>query len=73
VIYGTIAGVVAYGGYKVVQAINRNTDVYAPDRPLPRDPNPHEHKWKPNQTGGTPNRSVEATPLTGWRGDMNNV
>ena len=96
----------------------KNTDVYAPDRPLPRDPrtkepvpetdaphtelgtkngikgkypqarefdvqgrpvkdidftdhgrpqnhpNPHEHKWKPNSTGGTPQRSPEADPLT---------
>jgi hypothetical protein len=94
------------------------TDVYAPDRPLPRDPrtkepvpeasaphtelgmkegtkekypqarefdaqgnlikdidftdhgrpkehpNPHEHKWKPNPTGGTPERSKEAEPLS---------
>ncbi len=97
----------------------KNTDVYAPDRPLPRDPrtqepvpetdvphtelgtkkgtkgtypqarefdaqgrpvkdidftdhgrpqdhpdNPHEHEWKPNPTGGTPQRSSEAKPLT---------
>lgn len=96
----------------------KNTEVYAPDRPLPRDPrtkepvpeadaphtelgtkdgtkgkypqarefdaqgrpvkdidftdhgrpqnhpNPHEHKWKPNPTGGTPQRSSEAEPLT---------
>ena len=95
----------------------KNTDVYAPDRPLPRDPrtkepvpetdashtelgtkkgtkgkypqarefdaqgrpvkdidftdhgrpqnhpNPHEHKWKPNPTGGTLQRSLEAEPL----------
>ena len=27
-------------------------------------PNPHEHKWKPNPTGGTPQRSPEAEPLT---------
>ena len=96
----------------------KNTDVYVPDRPLPRDPrtkepvpeadgaytqlgtkdgtkgkypqarefdaqgkpvkdidftdhgrpknhpNPHEHKWKPNPTGGTPQRSPEAEPLS---------
>ncbi len=96
----------------------KNTDVYVPDRPLPRDPrtkepvpetdvphtelgtkkgtkgkypqarefdaqgrpvkdidftdhgrpqdhpNPHEHQWKPNPTGGTPQRSPEAEPLT---------
>ncbi|NGX36927.1 MAG: tRNA(Glu)-specific nuclease WapA [Chlamydiae bacterium] len=96
----------------------KNTDVYAPDRPLPREPrtkepvpetnvphtelgtkdgtkgkypqarefdaqgkpvkdidftnhgrpqnhpNPHEHKWKPNQTGGTPKRSPEAEPVS---------
>ncbi|MCP5491230.1 MAG: hypothetical protein H7A42_09015 [Chlamydiales bacterium] len=27
-------------------------------------PNPHEHKWKPNPTGGTPQRSPEAEPIT---------
>lgn len=27
-------------------------------------PDPHEHKWKPNPTGGTPQRSPEAEPLT---------
>lgn len=95
----------------------KNTDIYVPDRPLPRDPrtkepvpetdtlhtelgtqngtkgkypqarkfdaqgrpvkdidftdhgrpqnhpNPHEHKWKPNPTGGIPPRFPEAKPL----------
>jgi RHS repeat-associated protein len=27
-------------------------------------PNRHQHKWKPNPTGGTPQRSPEAEPLT---------
>jgi len=103
---------------KVPRISWKNTEVYAPDRPLPRDPrtkepvpeadaphtelgtkdgtkgkypqarefdaqgrpvkdidftdhgrpqnhpNPHEHKWKPNPTGGTPQRSPEAEPLT---------
>lgn len=31
-------GAVAYGGYKAIEAINKNTDVYAPDRPLPNTP-----------------------------------
>jgi hypothetical protein len=34
-IYGAITGAVASGGYKTIQAINKNTEVYAPDRPLP--------------------------------------
>jgi len=33
--YSAAAGAVAYGGYKAIEAINKNTDVYAPDRPLP--------------------------------------
>ena len=102
---------------KVLHISWKNTEVYAPGRPLPRDPrtkepvpeadvphtelgtkdgtkgkypqarefdaqgrpvkdidftdhgrpqnhpNPHEHKWKPNPTGGTPQRSPEAEPL----------
>ena len=102
-------------------AKRKNTDVYVPDRPLPRDPrtkeptpeanvphtelgtregtkgkypqarefdaqgkpvkdidftdhersqnhpNPHEHKWNPNPTGGTPQRSTDAEPLTEWK------
>lgn len=38
--YGAITGAVAYGGYKLGEMLNessmwKNTDVYAPDRPLP--------------------------------------
>ncbi|MEX0961298.1 MAG: RHS repeat-associated core domain-containing protein [Simkaniaceae bacterium] len=29
-----------------------------------KHPNPHEHKWKPNPTGGTPQRSPEAESLS---------
>jgi RHS repeat-associated protein len=110
--YTAAASVIAYAGYKGIEAINKNTDVYAPDRPLPltengvpiadtdaphtqlgtksskRRPgekypqarefgangkpvktidftdhgepgihsNPHEHRCKPNPTGGTPER-----------------
>ena len=117
--YTAAAGAVAYGGYKAIEAINRNTEVYAPDRPLPltedgipipetdaphteigvRDgtkgkypqarefdkdgkpiktidftdhgrpwnhPNPHEHPYEPNPTGGTPGRG-DAKPLENWR------
>lgn len=29
-------------------------------------PNPHQHKWNENQTGGTKSRSKDAEPLEGW-------
>lgn len=35
IIYGVITGTVAYGSYKIAQALNKNTEVYVPDRPLP--------------------------------------
>lgn len=43
IIYGAITGVVVYGGYKAGEMLNesslwKNTDVYAPDRPLPQTP-----------------------------------
>ena len=37
--YGAAAGAIAYGGYKAIELINKNTEVYAPDRPLPVTPN----------------------------------
>ena len=30
-------------------------------------PNPHQHRYKPNGSGGTPNRSKEPEPLEGWK------
>lgn len=33
--YTAVLGVVAYGGYKTIEVINKNIDVYTPDRPLP--------------------------------------
>lgn len=43
IIYGAITGVVVYGGYKAGEMLNesslwKNTDVYAPGRPLPQTP-----------------------------------
>ncbi len=35
IVYTAITGAIAYGGYKVIEAIAKNTEVYAPDRPLP--------------------------------------
>jgi len=37
VVYGAVTGAIAYGGYRLIDDcfINKNTDVYAPDRPLP--------------------------------------
>lgn len=35
IIYGTLTSVVAYGGYKLSEFINKNIDIYVPDRPLP--------------------------------------
>lgn len=34
-VYGAATGAVIYGGYKVFEVINKNIDVYVPDRPLP--------------------------------------
>lgn len=31
-----------------------------------KHPNPHEHEWKPNKTGGTSTRSTEPKPLPQW-------
>ncbi|MCH9609382.1 MAG: hypothetical protein S4CHLAM45_05230 [Chlamydiales bacterium] len=40
-------------------------DIDFTDHGRPKNhPNPHEHKWEPNPTGGTPQRSPEAEPLT---------
>lgn len=44
-VYAAATATIAYGGYKIVQVLNernsatacKNTDVYAPDRPLPKD------------------------------------
>jgi len=38
------------------------TDHEKPDK----HPNPHQHIHKPNETGGTPERSREANPVQGW-------
>jgi len=38
IIYGAAAGTALYGGYKAIKTINKNTDVYVPDRPLPNTP-----------------------------------
>ncbi|MBS0625363.1 MAG: hypothetical protein JSS32_04865 [Verrucomicrobia bacterium] len=43
-------------------------DVDFTDHGRPKNhPNPHEHQWKPNPTGGTPERSNEAKPLSNYR------
>jgi RHS repeat-associated protein len=118
--YSAAAGAVVYGGYKAIEVINKNTNVYAPDRPLPNNPdgkhipdtdaphtqlgtkqgskgkypqarefdengnpvrdidftdhsrpekhpNPHQHQHIENKTGGTPKRSKNPKPVTGWK------
>jgi RHS repeat-associated protein len=118
-VHEIVKGFLAGAGGISQLALSKNTDVYAPDRPLPRDertqepvpeidvphtqlgtktcprtgekypqarefdkngkpvrdidftnhrrpkdhPNPHQHKWRPNKTGGTPTRSKQAEPL----------
>jgi hypothetical protein len=36
-IYAALTGAVVYEGYKAIEEMNKNTDVYVPDRDLPRD------------------------------------
>ncbi|NBW53650.1 MAG: hypothetical protein EBR39_07010 [Betaproteobacteria bacterium] len=33
--YSAGAAAIAYAGYKAIEAVHKNTEVYAPDRPLP--------------------------------------
>ena len=43
----------------------RDIDFTDHDRPQ-KHPNPHQHEHLPNPTGGTPERSKNPEPVTGW-------